>query len=575
MPTFDYDVLVVGSGFGGSVAALRLSEKGYRVGVLEAGRRFADDELPATSWRSRDYLFVPRLGLLGIQRMDLLRNVLVISGAGVGGGSLVYGNTLYRPPPTFFDDAHWRHLTDWSSELAPHYDQASLMLGVATNPRTTPADRVMQAVAADLGVSSSYTPTEVGVLFGESVGAGEGETVADPYFGGAGPERRTCTHCGECMTGCRHNAKNTLPKNYLHLAESLGAEIHPLTTVTDVQPLAPTGYRVVTRRTGPVGRRGRTFTAEHVVFAAASLGTQRLLHRLRDGGSLPGISPRLGELTRTNSEAGLAVRAFGDDIDYSEGVAITSSIHLDDHTHVEPCRYGHGSNAIGLAMATMTDPVPGRSRWRVMLAEMWRNRRTLARLHNPRRWSQQSIGVLVMQNLDNSLTTYTRRRLWGRLGRRVMTTRQGIGEPNPTHIPAANDVGRRIAKEMEGIAGAGWTEVADIPTTAHFLGGCPIGETSSDGVVDPYHRLHGYDGLHVMDGSVVAANLGVNPSLTITAMAERAASLWPNKGEPDLRPPLGSAYVRLDPVAPLTPAVPASAPAALIWLTGPRYTASR
>ena len=558
----DYDVLVIGSGFGGSVTALRLTEKGYRVGVLEAGARFADDEFAETSWDSKKYLFAPALGLLGIQRLDLLRNVLVISGAGVGGGSLVYGNTLYEPPPHFYADPHWSAITDWASELAPCYDQAKRMLGVATNPRTTPADRIMQQVAADLGVVDSYTPTEVGVLFGETVGTGPGETVADPYFGGAGPERRTCTHCGECMTGCRHNAKNTLLKNYLHLAEQAGAVIHPLTTVTDVRPMAGGGYAVATHRTGRRARRGRrTFTADHVVFAAASLGTQRLLHALRDGGSLPDLSSRLGELTRTNSEAGLAVRARGDAVDYSEGVAITSSIHLDDHTHVEPCRYGHGSNTMGLAMATMTDPEPGRRRPLLMLRQMWLNRRDLPRLHNPKRWSEQTIGVLVMQSFDNSLTTYTRRR---RLGRgRVMTTRQGIGEPNPTHIPAANDVGRRMAERMDGIPGAGWTEMFDIPTTAHFLGGCPIGVDASTGVVDPYHRVHGYAGLHVIDGSTVAANLGVNPSLTITAMAERACALWPNKGEVDPRPAAGAAYERVPVVAPQRPAVPPTAPAAL------------
>ncbi|MDO9494153.1 MAG: GMC family oxidoreductase [Nocardioides sp.] len=553
-----YDVVVVGSGFGGSVTALRLSEKGYRVGVIEAGRRFADHEFAETSWKTKDYLFAPALGLLGIQRLNLLRNVLVISGAGVGGGSLVYGNTLYEPPASFYEDPHWRGITDWRAELAPWYDQAKRMLGVVTYPRTTPADRVMQQVAADMGVADSYRPTEVGVLFGET----PGQAVPDPYFGGVGPDRNACLHCGECMTGCRHNAKNTMVKNYLYLAEKAGAEVHPLTTVSDVRPRRGGGYEVATHRTGRTTRRGRrTFTADQVVFAAAALGTQRLLHSLRDGGSLPAISPRLGELSRTNSEAGLAVRARADDVDYSQGVAITSSIHLDERTHVEPCRYGHGSNTMGLAMATMTDPVPGRHRVGVMLREMWRGRRDLGRLHDPRHWSEQSFGLLVMQSLDNSLTTYTRARRWGR--GRVMTTRQGIGEPNPSHIPLANEVGRRVAARMNGIPGAGWTEMFDIPTTGHFLGGCSIGTSAATGVVDPYHRLHGYDGLHVIDGSTLAANLGVNPSLTICAMAERAVSLWPNRGEPDPRPRSGSAYERVTPVAPHLPVVPTSAHGAL------------
>ncbi|MEI5674579.1 MULTISPECIES: GMC family oxidoreductase [unclassified Nocardioides] len=554
MTAHDYDVLVIGSGFGGSVTALRLTEKGYDVGVLEAGRRFADDEFAATSWDSRRYLFVPALRMFGIQRFHLLRDVLVVSGAGVGGGSLVYGNTLYQPGRSFYDDPHWRDLTDWEAELAPWYDQAHRMLGVTTYDRVTPADRVMQAVADDLGVRDGWRPTDVGVVLGPEPGT----PVGDPFFGGVGPERHTCRHCGECMTGCRHNAKNTLVKNYLHLAERAGAVVHPLTTVTAVRPLPGGGYAVDTHRTDR-RRARRTFTAGHVVLAASSLGTQRLLHAQRDAGRLPRLSPRLGELSRTNSEAGLAVRARGDDVDYTEGVAITSSIHLDERTHVEPCRYGRGSNTMGLAMATMTDPEPGRSRLGVMLRAMWRGRRDLRRLHDPRGWSEQTIGLLVMQTDDNSLTTYTRRR---RLGRgRVMTTRQGIGEPNPTHLPEANLVSRQVAERMGGIPGAGWNEAFDVPITAHFLGGCPIGLTRETGVVDPYHRVHGYDGLHVMDGSVVAANLGVNPSLTITAMAERAASLWPNKGDADPRP--ASGYVRLPAVAPRAPVVPPTAPAAL------------
>jgi cholesterol oxidase len=561
--THDYDVLIIGSGFGGSVTALRLTEKGYRVGVLEAGRRFADHEFAKTSWKTRDYLFAPALGMLGIQRLDLLRNILVISGAGVGGGSLVYGNTLYEPPRAFYDDPQWGRITDWADELAPHYDQAKRMLGVDENPRVTPADKVMQAVAADMGVSESYRQTQVGVLFGERAGVGPGAPVPDPYFGGVGPQRNACLHCGECMTGCRHNAKNTMPKNYLYLAEQAGAAVHPLTTVTDVRPLDAGGFVVDTHRTGRTSRRGRrAFTAEHVVFAAAALGTQRLLHRLRDRGSLPHVSPRLGELSRTNSEAVLGVRARRDDIDFSEGVAITSSIHLDESTHVEPCRYGRGSNTMGLMMAVLNDPLPGRRRLGTAFREMWTQRSDLRRLHDPRRWSQQTIAFLVMQSRDNSLTTYTRRRL---LGGRRMTTRQGIGEPNPTWIPDAHAFARSAAQQMDGIAGAGWADMFDIPTTGHFIGGCAIGETSETGVVDANHRLHGYPGLHVIDGSTVSANLGVNPSLTITAMAERAVSLWPNRGDVDRRSPQGEPYRRIAPVAPRSPAVPSSAPAAL-WL---------
>lgn len=549
-----YDVLVIGSGFGGSVTALRLSEKGYRVGVIEAGRRFADDDLPTSSWKVRDYVFNPALGCYGLLRMTLLKDVLVLTGAGVGGGSLVYANTLYQPPQAFFEDPHWAGITDWADELDPYYDQARRMLGVTTYPGHSPSDRVMQIVATRMGVGETFHPTDVGVLFGER----PGERVADPFFGGAGPDRVTCTECGACMTGCRVGAKNTTVKNYLHLAERAGAVIHPMTTVTDVRPRPSGGYDVTTRRTNGKVRRGRgQFSADQVVFAAASLGTQRLLHRLRDGGSLPRISPRLGELTRTNSEAILGVRARGDEVDYSQGVAITSSIHVDDVTHVEPVRYGRGSNLLGLLMAVLTDaPDDGRSRLVAGLRQMWRQRRDLPHLHDPRHWSEQTIVLLVMQTLDNSLTTYLTKRPWGR----VLTTRQGRGEANPVWIRQGHDLAREVGEEIDGVPGGTWADLVNIPATGHLVGGCSIGVTADEGVVDPYHRLHGHAGLHVIDGSTVAANLGVNPSLTITAMAERAVSFWPNKGEADPRPATG--YQRIAPVAPHRPTVPAGAPAA-------------
>ncbi|MEE6178853.1 GMC family oxidoreductase [Mycobacterium sp. 050134] len=562
MTPFDYDVLVIGSGFGGSVTALRLTEKGYRVGVLEAGRRFRDEDFAKNNWHVRDYLFKPSLGCYGIQRIDLLSDAVVLSGAGVGGGSLVYANTLYEPGDSFYADPRWSGITDWRDELAPAYDQAKRMLGVATYPRMTPSDKVMLQVATDLGIADSFHATPVGVCFAGEDGrlAAPGAPVGDPYFGGAGPARDACRHCGECMTACRHNAKNTLVKNYLYLAEKAGAQVHPLTTVVDVRPRRCGGYDVVTRRTGAkVHRRRRTFTAEQAVFSAAALGTQRLLHRLRDRGSLPRVSPRLGELSRTNSEAILAVRARSDDVDYSEGVAITSSIHPDEHTHVEPCRYGHDSNLMGLLGTVLVDGVDGGRRWRSGMKELVRQRRDLARLLNPTNWSEQTIPLLVMQTHDNSLTTFTRRGLFGRR----MRTRQGVGEPNPTWIPVGHEVARRAAAYLDGIAGGAWADLADIPMTGHFIGGCVIGQTAADGVVDPYHRMHGYPGLHVIDGSTITANLGVNPSLTITALAERATSLWPNKGEPDPRPRLGSSYLRVPPVAPRTPAVPAGAPGAL------------
>lgn len=554
---FDYDVVVIGSGFGGSVTALRLTEKGYRVGVLEAGRRFADHEFAKTSWRARQFLWAPALGCFGIQRLTLLRDTFVMSGAGVGGGSLVYANTLYEPPEKFYADPQWGHITDWKTELAPHYDQAKRMLGVTVNPATTPADRVLREVAEEMGIGDSYQRTPVGVFFGGN-GTRPGQDVPDPFFGGAGPARRACTHCGECMTGCRHNAKNTLVKNYLYLAEKAGATVHPLTTVTDVRPLSGGGYAVETVRTGRWIRKARReFTAEQVVFAAAALGTQKLLHTLRDSGSLPGISPRLGHLARTNSEELLAVRSRNPDSDFTKGVAITSSIHPDHDTHIEPVRYGKGSNALALITTAMVDgDTARRRRW---LGQLLRHRRDLITMHNPRRWSEEMIGLLVMQSVDNSVTTYTKRGLFGRR----MTTKQGAGQPNPTWIPAGHDVARRVADKIDGVPTGTTSSIFNIPMTGHFIGGCVIGEDPTTGVVDPYHRLHGHPGLHIIDGSTISANLGVNPSLTISAQAERATSFWPNKGDTDPRPEPGASYRRIAAVPPRNPVVPATAPAAL------------
>ncbi len=554
-----YDVLVIGSGFGGSVTALRLTEKGYRVGVLEAGRRFTADTLPKTSWRVRDYLWAPKLGCTGIQRIHLLKDCLIMAGAGVGGGSLNYANTLYEPLAPFYDDPQWAHITDWRDELAPHYDQAKRMLGVVTNPTTTPCDVEMQRLAGQFGQADTYHPTPVGVFFGRDGAEEPGRTVPDPFFGGEGPERTGCIQCGECMTGCRHGAKNTLTTNYLFLAEKNGAEIHPLTTVVDVRPRTSGGYEVHTEHTGRwVRRAGRTYTADQVVFSAGTYNTQKLLHRLRDT-SLPGISPRLGHLTRTNSEAILGVRVPKPQHDYTAGVAITSSWHPDENTHVEPCRYGKGSNAMGLLNTIMTRGGSRRARWREFARTALRDPRKLLLLI-PRKWSERVLILLVMQSLNNSITVRRRR---SRLGLTTLTSEQGTGEPNPTWIPVANEAAAQLADNVGGMAGGTWGDLMNIPMTAHFIGGCAIGDTPATGVIDPYHRLYGYDGLHVVDGSTLSANLGVNPSLSITAQAERAMSMWPNAGETDARPPLGAGYRRVPATPPVRPAVPDHAPAAL------------
>ena len=565
MTDFDFDVLVVGSGFGGSVTALRLTEKGYRVGVLEAGARFDDKDFAATSFDAKKFLFRPEIGCYGIQRIDALRDCMIVSGAGVGGGSLVYANTLYEPLDAFYRDPQWSHITDWRDELAPYYDQAKRMLGVVENPLRTPADEVMEKVATEMGVADTFHPTPVGVFFGIPGQDNDPDRAQpDPYFGGVGPARNPCRACGECMTGCRHNAKNTLVKNYLYLAEANGAVVLPLTTVTRVRPRESGGYDVQVRFTKAKLRRRcatRTLTAEQVVFSASALGTQRLLHRMRDEGHLPKLSPRLGFLSRTNSESILGAIAPDTSVDYSQGIAITSSFHPDPDTHIEPVRYGKGSNLMSLLQTVLTDgdgPIP---RWRTWLKEMWKEKANAFDLYDMKHWSERTVIALVMQSLDNSITTYTKKLPFSR--RRYLTSRQGHGVPNPTWIPAGNDAVRRMAALIGGRPGGSIGEPFNRPLTAHFIGGCTIGLDADSGVIDPYQRVHNYPGLHVVDGSAVSANLGVNPSLTITAQAERAMAFWPNKGEVDPRPALGSAYRQLAPVEPKNPVVPDAAPGAL------------
>ncbi|PAZ11828.1 cholesterol oxidase [Streptomyces sp. SA15] len=573
---YDYDVIVVGSGFGGSVTALRLTEKGYNVGVLEAGRRFTPDTLPKNSWDLKNYLWVPKLGMFGLQRIHLLGNVMVLAGAGVGGGSLNYANTLYVPPKPFFEDPQWRHITDWQEELKPYYDQARRMLGVRLNPTMTPSDVHLKAAAERMGVGDTFHMAPVGVFFGDgedadgSVKARPGEQVADPYFGGAGPARRACNECGECMTGCRHGAKNTLNENYLYLAEKAGAVVHPLTTVVSITDDSQGGYAIATLPTDDRRKaKGRTFKARRVVLAAGTYGTQTLLHRMKAGRQLPYISDRLGELTRTNSEALVGAqtdnrryrKVTGEKkVDFTRGVAITSSIHPDANTHIEPVRYGKGSNSMGGLSILQVPYAEGSSRVMAWLANAARHPLQVLRSLSNHRWSERTIIGLVMQSLDNSLTTYLKP---DGVGKGLLTARQGHGSPNPKQIKAASEGASAIAAEINGFAGSNVGELMGTPLTAHFLGGCPIGSSRETGVIDPYHRLYGHPGISVVDGAAVSANLGVNPSLTITAQAERAMSYWPNKGETDPRPAPGRPYECLKPVEPKSPAVPAEAFGAL------------
>lgn len=549
----DADVIVIGSGFGGSVAALRLTEKGYRVLVLEAGRRYGPDDFARTSWNLRRYLWFPRLGMRGIQRISLLRDVLALSGAGVGGGSLVYANTMIEPDEAFFDDPQWSGITDWRAELAPCYDQARRMLGAEPANATTPADAVVHAVAEHFGVTESHQPVDVAVHRGVPR-----ERVADPYFGGVGPDRVGCRECGGCMVGCRFEAKNTLDRNYLYLAEQAGARVLPEHEVFDVSG-KDGAWTVITRRPGAwLRRRRRSFTAAHVVFAAGGLGTTRLLLRLRDAGRIPGVSDRLGHLVRTNSEALVGAVSRRRDRDHSHGVAITSAIRPAARTRIEPVRYPAGSNTMGLLATILVKG--GRRQPLRYLAAMVRHPVRWVRSLSVRHWSERGVILLVMQSEDNSIRLATRR---GVLGRRRVVSRPGHGTPNPRWLPIAHEAARAAAVAMNGEPMASINEsLLGIPVTAHLIGGAAIGSDPGTGVIDPYHRMYGHPTLSVVDGSAVPANLGSNPSLTITAMAERAMAAWPNRGESDPRPGPADAY-RPVRVVPHHPAVPHDAPAAL------------
>ncbi|GAC56627.1 hypothetical protein GOHSU_12_00170 [Gordonia hirsuta DSM 44140 = NBRC 16056] len=566
MASTDFDVLIIGSGFGGSVSALRLVEKGYKVGVIEAGRRFEDDQFAKTSWRVNKFLWAPKLGLYGIQRIHMLKDVVVLAGAGVGGGSLNYANTLYKPSSPFFQDPQWAHITDWEAELTPYYEQARRMLGVVTNPTFTNSDAVMKTVAEQMGCADTFTSTPVGVFFGAKTG-GEGtpgQTVDDPYFGGAGPRRTACTECGACMTGCRVGAKNTLMKNYLGLAEANGAQIIERTTVDGLEQRSDGSWVVSTRGSsawGPLGARRRRFTAGQVIVAAGTFNTQKIMFNAK-GSTLPKVSDSLGVLTRTNSESILGAQAAKVDParDFSEGVAITSSFHPEPNTHIEPVRYGKGSNLMAFLQSLLTDGGSIPNRVGQLLKQIVKNPFLLIRLLMPRKWSQRTVITLVMQNNNNSLTTFVRKR--GPF--KYITSKQGHGEPNPTWIPAGNQATRLAAEQLPGgLAGGSWGDIVNVPLTAHYLGGCPISDSPESGVIDPYHRVWGYPTLYITDGAAISANLGVNPSLSICAQAERAAALWPNKGQDDQRPAQGQDYRRIDPVAPNAPVVPADAPGAL------------
>jgi cholesterol oxidase len=522
---YDYDWLVIGSGFGGSVSALRLREKGYSVGVLECGRRFSDDDFPRSTWDLRRYFWAPRLGMRGIFRLSTFKDVAIVSGSGVGGGSLGYANTLYRARRRFYEDPQWAGLNDWETALAPHYDEAERMLGVVAYDEDDPADDLLREFAREIGVEDTYAKTRVGVLLdGEP-----GETVPDPFFGGAGPDRTACMRCGRCMIGCPHGAKNTLVKNYLWLAERAGAQVHPERLATIVRPLGAAdgseGYEITTEHPGAWFRRRRkTFTARGVVFAAGPLGTNKLLAACRLHGSLPNLSDRVGELVRTNSEAILAVTLPPGAPDIQRRVAITGSIYPDPDTHIETVVYGDAADSMSALYTVLVGDGTRVTRPLKLLGAAARHPLTFVRLLDPRGWSRRTIIVLVMQTLDNAIALKAKPT---RRGARLQTE-QDADRPIPTFIPVANQFAEWLAKRTGGVAQTAFMEaVANIATTAHVLGGAAIGADPSTGVVDARQRVFGYENLLVCDGAAVPANVGVNPSLTITAMAEHAMTYVP------------------------------------------------
>jgi cholesterol oxidase len=522
---FDTDVAVIGSGFGGSVAAHRLSQKGYSVTVFEKGKRWQPEDFPNTNWNIRKSFWFPKIGCRGIFAMRLLREVLVLHGVGVGGGSLVYANTLFEPPETVWDDPQWRGLEDWRAVMPEHFDSARRMLGVTENPKLGPADEALRSAAARRGKADTFRHTPVGIYFGDP-----DVTVPDPYFDGEGPDRTGCNFCGGCMVGCQPGAKNTLDKNYLWLAEKAGTEVVPDTLVTLVEQLPGGGYRLRWRRNnGFFSSEQGVTTARRVVFAAGVLGTVRLLMECKEKGSLPHLSDQLGNVVRTNSEALLGMTSKSRK-DLSEGIAIAAKVEIDDETHFECVRFSKGSDVMLLLGTMLTDgggKIPRAVRW---LGNIVRHPIDFLRILKP--WGKAETGtvLMAMQTADNHTRLVRKRQLLWPFSR-TLTTQPDPDQPGiPSYIPVANEIAREVAKDLDAIPQSTLNEVLlDTSTTAHILGGCAIASGPDRGVVDSSGKVFGHEGLYVMDGSMIGANLGVNPSLTITALAEHACSRIPEK----------------------------------------------
>lgn len=518
-----YDFVIIGSGFGGSVSAMRLAQKGYSVAVLEKGRRYTHKDFPKTNWNLRKFLWAPLIRCFGIQQITLLKGVMVLHGSGVGGGSLVYANTLMTPAPAVFKDPAWPQGTDWNAELAPHYAMAKKMLGVATNPLIGEADLAIQRLGEKLKVADSYHPTEVGVYFGEA-----GKWVKDPYFAGDGPERAGCIGCGGCMVGCRYGAKNTLDQNYLYFAEKWGAKIFPQTTVTRLEKNGE-GYKITTQQSGAWWQKTQTFQADKVILAAGVLGTVKILFQNKEiYKTLTKISERLGDIVRTNGESLCGATSFETHRDLSRGIAIGSAIHPDAHTKIEPVRYSSGSSALRFLAVPLTGPGNLVTRPLKLLGNFFLKLPQVLKLLLVKDWAKQTVILLVMQSLD----TQMKLRMGKSIFRFLAPTLQGSATEKaiPSYLPVAQEASELLAKDLNGLAQNVISEVIlGTPATAHILGGCCMGDSDQQAVIDKNHQVFHYPGLYVCDGSVIPANLGVNPSLTITAMAERFTSQFETK----------------------------------------------
>jgi cholesterol oxidase len=520
-----YDWVIVGSGFGGSVSAHRLTQKGYKVLVIEKGRRLKEEDFPKTNWDLKRWMWNPAMGLKGIFQMSFMKHMTVLHGVGVGGGSLVYANTLPTPKSAFFESGSWSSLTDWETELAPHYATAKRMLGATPNPVETQGDRVMKEIAQDIGREEHFHPTEVAVYFGEP-----NKRVPDPYFEGEGPDRVGCNFCGACMTGCRVGAKNTLVKNYLYFAEKNGAEVLPETEVTAIRPIDGGGYRIETKPTFGKGAGGH-FTADRLILSGGVMGTMPLLLQMKeDPNGLPKLSDRVGDFVRSNSEALIAVISPEKGTNFSKGVAITSILHTDEHSHIEPVRYGSGSGFFRTMVAPHT---PGLT----VLSRIWGG--IVSFLRQPIRWvravfvsdmAKHSQVLLYMRTLEGTLRMRLGRE-WRTGYRRALVTK--IDDPSQApsaFMEEATDLAERFAEKTGGVTATLMTEtLLGVPSTAHILGGACMGDSAETGVIDANHEVYNYPGLYVIDGSAISANPGVNPSLTITTLAERAMSLIPAK----------------------------------------------